>query len=163
MRAPLLLAAIVTSLALVLVVAGVNAASAGQPAVLPSPDLLGTWVSAGYNRNFARIVITRSTHSRYGSGGPPLARNWVRVHPYGTCQPTPCDWGVVDARLAVEGGGSSEGIAFSATFDQDFAIVLLTGHLAAGATKLEVDAFTRFTDGSDRADYWASQRLQRRS
>jgi hypothetical protein len=85
----------------------------------------------------------------------------VRVHPFAACEPTPCDWGVVDARLAAKNASSLEGIAFTATFDADFAITLMTGHLVHGT--LQIDTFTRFTDGSDRSDYWASQRLQRRS
>jgi len=160
MRPLLVLAAAFAFVALVPAAATVNAASAKQPAVLPTPTLLGTWV--GNDDGFARIVISRSGHCRYCAGSVPATANWVRVHPFGACTPKPCDWGVVTGRLAAANPNARSGIAFRATFDHDFALVLVTGHLIEAGT-LEVDAFTRFTDGSGRSDYWQSQELQRRS
>ena len=160
MRPLLVLAAAFAFVALVPAAATVNAASAKQPAVLPSPTLLGTWV--GNDDGFARIVISRSGHCRYCAGSVPATANWVRVHPFGACTPKPCVWGVVTGRLAAANPNARSGIAFRATFDHDFALVLVTGHLIEAGT-LEVDAFTRFTDGSGRSDYWQSQELQRRS
>lgn len=80
--------------------------------------------------------------------------NWeglptVRV--IGAGAPDPIDWGEVAgaAYAAVVGGERASG--FTASFDLDFAHVLLAGRL--DQRRLVVDAYSTFLDSSGRASY----------
>jgi hypothetical protein len=83
------------------------------------------------------------------------AGNKVKVHAYGSCEPSACDWGEV------------EGVAYAPSFESDVAATAqaITASYAGGKTivvirqvegnRLQAETFTRFTDNSGRAAYTA--------
>ena len=79
------------------------------------------------------------------SNGP---GNKIRVHAYGKCTPTPCDWGTVFADRIPDGSG----FKYRAAFNQGFAMKHLMLNINPIGT-LRVTTTVRFTDGSGRTDY----------
>lgn len=139
LRFTLLAAALI---AIFLTICGAPAAAAQTP--VATNDLNGTWVNAGPNTNgFARIVIDGTT-----------------IHPYGACQPRPCDWGIVEGRIYGASVRLAAPVAMTATFVTNFDEVVITLLLESDG-RLRVDSFTHFTDGSRRADYHGSGYLVR--
>lgn len=109
--------------------------------VVSSAPLLGTWVNVDHQtRDLVRLVIAPKG-------------NEITVHAFGACQPNPCDWRQVDARLYAETVATVPAVAFTTLYTFDFAQVTMTGYLHRGA--LFVESFTHFTDQSGRADYFA--------
>jgi len=109
--------------------------------LLPSPiDLLGTWVNVDSNtRGIVKIIL--------GS-----ART-LRVHAYGACHPTPCDWGTVDGLTYGNSVSSNRAVAFSVMYQLGFKTTIMTGHLQRGY--LVVETYDHFTDSSGRYDYYS--------
>ena len=104
----------------------------------PSSSLNGTWVNVDpQTRDVVRIVI-----------------NERKIHPYGACQPDPCDWGVLKGKSFASGVDSSNATALTAKMTTSFDRVDLTLSLESDG-RLRAEAFTHFTDGSGRADYRA--------
>jgi hypothetical protein len=139
-----------SGLATVLLCAG----AALQPAAALQPtdlsQLVGTWNVVGSSNDLVRIVITDT-------------KGVFKVHPYGACSPTPCDWGAKGALAYSSGVGSPIGIGFSASFNQVFVTNLVTGHLiqtAAGGTELEVTVQSHFAKGDGRYDYEETEDFQ---
>ena len=79
----------------------------------------------------------------------------VRVHAWGKCEPTDCDWGAV-AGIAYGPDVSSSIIttarAVTAVFTTSFSETILTIH-PFGSDRLTVTSYTRFTGGSRRSPY----------
>lgn len=113
------------------------------------PDaLVGIWTACdGETRGLVRVVIG-SSH-----GG-------TTVQAFGACQPTPCDWGVVDGLSYAADVSSSDAIAFTAMYKFSFKSVVVTGVLDSGS--LRVETFNHFTDGSGRSDYYSKGYFCRR-
>jgi len=121
-------------------------AALAAPSQAPTPinDLNGTWVNVDpHASEFSRLVIEGTT-----------------IHPYAACQPRPCDWGEVEARIYGASVRSPIPIAMTATVDNHFDQVVITLLLEADG-RLRIDSFTHFTDGSRRADYHSSGYLVR--
>ena len=81
----------------------------------------------------------------------------VKVHAWGKCQPTDCDWGTVDATAyasSVSSGLPSNAHTLAAVFKTNFNESLLVID-PAGGNKLRVEVLTRFTDNSGRSAYSA--------
>ena len=74
----------------------------------------------------------------------------VRV--FGASRPAPIDWGEVAGAAFADGVGGHQAVGFTATYDVEFARVLLAGYL--NKRLLVVDAYSMFTDASGRANYF---------
>lgn len=102
-------------------------------------DLVGRWHACDKNtRGIVRIVL--------GTKGSALT-----VQVFGSCTPTPCDWGVVEGTAYGDNVSSTEAIAFTARYDPGFKEAIVAGQLDNGT--LIVDVFNKFTDGSGRSNY----------
>jgi hypothetical protein len=75
-----------------------------------------------------------------------------RVHPYGACHPTPCDWGAIKARSFASSVDSSDVVRLTAKKKTNFSAIEMTLSLEADG-RLRAEVFTHFTDNSGRADY----------
>lgn len=109
--------------------------------VVAATPLVGTWVNCDHNtRGLVRLMIAASG-------------NEITVHAFGACQPTPCDWGVVNGMIYAENVTSVPAVAFTATYTFAFKQTVVIGHLFNGS--LVVESFDHFTDKSGRADYYS--------
>lgn len=100
-------------------------------------DYYGHWVNVD--------PATRSLVSVDIANGPGTT---IRVHPYGQCHPTPCDWGEALAEKVPIGVA----LRYRVTFDQGFATKRVRFDIYSVGT-LRVSTIVHFTDGSGRADY----------
>jgi hypothetical protein len=99
--------------------------------------LVGTWVNTDpATGGVVRVVISEVDGN-------------LRVHFFGACYPTPCDWQEVDAVAHAEFISGGNAVAFTAHYDPGFAKMNVAGHLEHGL--LIVEIFDVFTDGSARA------------
>jgi hypothetical protein len=106
-----------------------------------SKPLAGTWSNCDkQTRGIVKIVIT-------------VDAKGLVVQAYGSCHPTPCDWGAVSGHAYSSSVSSPDAVAFTAVFDAGFSETLLTGHLENGC--LIAESYTNFKDGSRRYDYYA--------
>ena len=85
--------------------------------------------------NFAEIVIEGNN-----------------IHPYAACNPTACDWGVIKAMSFGSSVQSAYPVALLAQVNNGFDQVWIAVRLGVD-DRLRVETFTRFNDGSHRADY----------
>jgi hypothetical protein len=121
------------------------------PASAGLDDFVGAWSNA--NPGTAGI-----THVVIQQLGP----NQVNVRVYGSCHPTDCDWGTVEAHSYTESVGSPDVRSVTAHFHSGFSndeIVFTRG----GGGTLKYQLFVAFTDGSGRYDYTMSDHLDRDS
>ncbi len=117
------------------------------PAAVSPVALVGTWKNINSaTRDIVKVVIAAA-----GSG--------ISVHAFGACVPSPCDWGAVNGLAYSASVSSSQAIAFTAQFKFSFSQVTLVGHLQG--RELLIEAFTHFTDGSGRNDYYAADTMVR--
>lgn len=79
----------------------------------------------------------------------------VKVHGFGQCHPTDCDWGTVMGTFEPGGGGTVH-----AKFNSGFSITRLDLHNAPGQ-RLSYEMHVKFTDTSGRAPYDMSGMLER--
>jgi hypothetical protein len=131
------------TIALVVLLAGLGTRSA--EARQPSNDLrlIGTWVNTKTDGGLVEVVIT-------GGNGS------LEVHPYGSCSPTPCDWGMHPALGFSSGVTSYTAIGFHATINFTFKTVYMQGHLIKtplGQTLLEITTQSKFVSTDPRWDY----------
>lgn len=119
---------------------GRKEAKVAAAAIAPTA-LLGTWTNCdSLTRGLVKIVITDSDPG-------------VKVHAFGACVPTACDWGAVPGVVYAADVSSSMLVAFSAYYSFGFKMTIVVGHLDAGS--LLVETFDQFTDGSDRSNYYS--------
>ena len=86
--------------------------------------------------------------------------NGLNIHPFGACHPSPCDWGIVLGKNFAGSVDSSGVAAMTAQVVTSFSETTLT--LARETDeRLRVDAFTQFTDQSNRADYHSTDYFRR--
>jgi hypothetical protein len=102
--------------------------------------LLGGWVN--YNENSTGID---RVYIDDWEGTPT-----VRV--FGACRPASLDWGEVAGAAFADGVEGHHAVGLTASYDLDFAQVLLAAYL--NKRLLVVDAYSMFTDGSGRANYF---------
>ena len=107
------------------------AASAGLAEAGPL-GFMGSWVNQDGNTGGITRVDIRSSDGR------------TRLHMWGRCHPTDCDWGEVDAK-SVAG-------TLQANWDPGFAVTEQELGVLSGG-RLQVTSYTHFTDNSGRADY----------
>jgi hypothetical protein len=121
-------------------------AEAGSAATAVSPaPLLGTWTNVNpHTTDLVKVVIAAS-----GSG--------ISVDAFGACSPTPCNWGSVPGLAYAANVSSTPAVAFSAQYTFSFAKVILTGQLQG--SRLLVETFTEFTDGSGRSNLYTTDQM----
>ena len=113
------------------------------PAFAGADDWVGHWVNSNLSTaNLVSIDITK-----------PGAN--LRVHPWGKCTPTPCDWGTVNATVP------PSGINYQAVFNPGFKTATLRLILSPDHNRLTVINQTVFTDGSGRAPYSTTEVFRR--
>jgi hypothetical protein len=81
----------------------------------------------------------------------------ANVHVWGKCHPTDCDWGGVDSFVFAPDVSSdpiSQAQALMATFTTSFSVTTL--FISPQVSRLSVQSYTRFTDGSGRSNYGSS-------
>src|SRR5579871_705883 len=124
------------------------AALATGPALADVSDFIGNWTNADSNTSgITHIVVT------------PAGGNQVRVHVFGQCHPTDCDWGVSLGHSYTEDPGSFDVRSIAARFNAGFANTLIILRKAGGDGELRFEVLTDFNDGSGRHDYDMSGRL----
>lgn len=112
----------------------------------------GSWRNSdSASGGITRLVITAS--------GPN-----ARVHAWGSCHPTDCDWGEVDGYAYGPNVGSNintSARAVTAVFTTSFSETLITIS-PAGFNRLQATTYTRFTDTSGRTPYTNTYNFVRR-
>jgi hypothetical protein len=109
--------------------------------VVNAQPILGTWVNCDHQtRGLVRLMIT-------------AAGNEVKIHGFGACSPTPCDWGAVNGLIYADNVTAIPAVAFTAVYNFGFKQTTVVGHLLKGS--LMVETFDHFTDNSGRADYYS--------
>ncbi|OPY50313.1 MAG: hypothetical protein A4E49_02788 [Methanosaeta sp. PtaU1.Bin112] len=81
----------------------------------------------------------------------------ANVHAWGKCHPTDCDWGGVNAFAFAPDVSSdpvSQAQALMATYVTSFSETTL--FISPQGSRLSVQSYTRFTDGSGRSNYGSS-------
>ena len=123
------------------------AAPAAVRAVVAS-SLVGTWQNLNKaTQNPVKIVISAS-----GVG--------LMLEAFSSCtHPEPCDWGTTSGATYALGSAGGAAGAFSALFTLASSQILLLGHLHG--RYLFIETFTQFTDGSERANHYASDTMAR--
>jgi hypothetical protein len=84
------------------------------------------------------------------------------LHPWGNCQPHPCDWNEVDSQPygpTVSADLESSTQALVAQFVTTFSRTLLIAR-PAGPTRLVIETFTVFTDSSRRTPYHGAYTME---
>lgn len=118
-----------------------------DPGDLPDADvfidpavLAGTWINTNrHTEGIVKVVIA-------------LENGVPTVQAFGACEPEPCDWGVVQAKMFAENASSRTAKTLSAVYDFGFMETSLQAFGKLGV--LVVAIFTRFKDGSGRAPYF---------
>ncbi|MBV5262404.1 hypothetical protein FLX56_28950 [Synechococcus moorigangaii CMS01] len=111
-------------------------------------EFVGTWTNTNSNTNgITRLVVTASGNN-------------LMIQAFGNCQPTDCDWG--STTLTTYGANVQDANHTRATalYQKSFAQSLLALHLQGG-DRLNLQNFTRFTDGSGRQNYAMQEAFQR--
>ena len=108
----------------------------------PTP-LLGTWLNTDrHSGGIVKVILA----ARDGA---------LTVRAFGACDPSPCDWGEVTAALFAENAGSRTVKTLSARYDFGFMETSLQAFAKLGVMVMAI--FTRFKDGSGRANYFDRQ------
>ena len=113
--------------------------------------LLGTWVPSGSSSNLAKVVI----------GGTAAA---PKVHSYGVCSPSPCDWGTVNGITYGATISTARGTTELAPYTFSFKRTQLLIKYSIDTNDVEhltVVTYNEFTDGSGRSNYTVTQNLVR--
>jgi hypothetical protein len=121
---------------------GAQRAAAPAAAVVSVDPLLGTWTNCdSKTRGIVKVILSGN----------------LKVQAFGSCTPTPCDWGTVKGLAYAANVSSSQPVAFSAIYKFSFKETILVGVLDRGS--LIVETFDNFTDGSGRSDYYSKYYL----
>ncbi len=86
----------------------------------------------------------------------------AQVHAWGSCTPTDCDWGAVEAQAFASSVSSdivSDANTLVAVFNSGFSEKTLV--IKPSGNKLKVDSYDRFLDSSGRSNYIASYTFQK--
>lgn len=124
--------------------------SARTPTVYSA--IKGTWLNANSGALVKIVIGTDSTGRLF-------------VHPYGSCSPTPCDWGIAYPVVWSGAVGSTTVRALTATYGSSTSISrLLTANLeyVNGVAHLRVNLFSHFGErGDPRYDYWITESMSK--
>jgi hypothetical protein len=120
-----------------------DAQSASGGALDCSP-LVGTWVNT---RSDTRGIVKVVLGARDGA---------LTVRAFGVCDPSPCDWGEVQADVIyADNIRSQKAIAFTAFYDFGFMESYLQANVSMGL--LIIAGFNIFKDGSGRSNYFSRE------
>jgi hypothetical protein len=108
--------------------------------VTPVSTLPAIWVNTANTGNLQAVILTKSN-------------GLLKVHSYGDCSPVPCNWGTVTGITFGLNVSAKTGNTFLAPYKFGFAKKLLEGSVNAAGTRLTVQTWTEFTDGSGRSNY----------
>jgi hypothetical protein len=115
-----------------------------RPASAGIADLLGDWRNTDpATRDVVRILISESEGT-------------IEVHVWGSCHPSPCDWGSAKALAYAPKVGAAlpeEAAYLLADFRTRFALTQVIVGPAPTDGPLQALKLTRFTDRSGRSDY----------
>jgi len=124
---------------------------AGQRPAL-NASALGTWKPAAPSGNLAKLVIGGTTAN-------------PTVHGYGSCSPTPCDWGTVKGLAYGTSISSTKGnyllAPYTFSFKRDQLVISYYRNPLTGAERITVSSYNEFTDGSGRSNYAKVETLVR--
>ncbi|MGH9898532.1 MAG: hypothetical protein ACRD4L_06755 [Pyrinomonadaceae bacterium] len=115
----------------------------GRKAAIDLSQFVGSWMTANSKtRGIVRINVTTDDDE-------------LKVHAFGACSPSPCDWGQTSGTVFSDGINSTKGLAFSAVYDFGF----METHLQAKVKKgvLVVASFNKFKDDSGRSNYFSRE------
>lgn len=116
-------------------------------AEVSTKPLLGTWTNCDKaTRGIVKVILS-------------VEGSTLIVQAFGSCSPTPCDWGKVKGLAYAANVSATEAVAFSAIYKFGFKETILVGSLDRGS--LIVESFDNFTDGSGRSDYYSKYYLCR--
>lgn len=123
-----------------------------RPAAAAINDFTGTWVNTDSDtRGVTRVVVTRVT-------------NAVNVQAFGSCTPSDCDWGTVQAEVygpSVSDNAFAKAEALTAVFNSGFSETTVV--LIKESGQLKGKFLTRFTDGSGRSSYVNTETFQKQA
>jgi hypothetical protein len=119
----------------------------GGVAKLSADRITGTWHATDLHARGA--VELRLTEAEDG----------LFVQVFGASSVEPIDWGRVRAGTYGAGVTADTAMAFTAVFDFGFLTASLAAYVKQGI--LVLDIFTKFTDGSGRADYFSREFFHR--
>src|SRR4051812_19104253 len=105
---------------------------------IPAPAFVGTWNNIASTGHFVKLSFD-------------VVAGQLRVHAFGACSPTPCDWGIQNALVYGANVSDANGTAFTAQYDFGFEHVIITGKVTRRSLKTQT--YTQFTDGSGRSNY----------
>lgn len=118
---------------------------AGSVDVTP---FLGDWLSTNSDtRGIARLTIAGDDDG-------------LNIHGFGACPPSFSDWSETRGRVFADGVTSKKGLAFSALYDFGFKETYLQAKVKKGV--LVVANLNRFTDGSNRSNYFSREFFYRK-
>jgi hypothetical protein len=109
--------------------------------VPPAGALAGTWLDNAASNGVRAVELSAGR------------RGQLRVHAYGACSPVPCDWGTTAGVTFGSSATAASGNTFLAAYRSAFETTVLDGTVTAGGTRLILQIWTEFTDGSDRSNY----------
>jgi hypothetical protein len=110
----------------------------------------GLWVNLNpATNNIVRFLVIPTP------GGP-------RVHTYGKCSPTPCDWGQVPLVTYGNNIADTDHKHGTAVYSFGFATTAMTFQLL-DATTMEVHTYNQFLDGSGRQNFHTVERFRKLS
>lgn len=122
--------------------------SLSLPALADAPDYTTEWSGTWVNQNSNTSGITRFVLVPNGS-------HKFKVHVYGKCHPTDCDWGTTEMITYAR----QDGYYFygTANYAQGFKNTALIFTLAEGPVVLE--SFNQFLDNSNRRNYYTREQF----
>jgi hypothetical protein len=134
--------------AVALATAAVAIAGFTPAALADIGDFIGSW----NNADPSTAGITHVVVQPVGGG------NAVRVHVFGRCHPSDCDWGTVMGHAYTDSVSSPEARSVVATFNSGFSTDQVILRRGPGHT-LRMDLYVAFTDASGRNDYMTTGQL----
>lgn len=103
---------------------------------ISASDFKGTWVNTNTSaKGMIKFIITSGT-----------------FHGYGSCSPTPCDWGTTPLTLYSTSVSDPNDIAGTAQYNFGFAKQMVTLRMVTPYS-IKANHYTQFTDGSGRHNY----------
>ena len=119
------------------------------PVAAHAQGLDGAWTAVDNRGAITRIVVSFD------------ASGQRRVHAYGACTPSECDWGSVPMTTYGASVSDTSAIAGIAGFRNSFSLTTVAISQYGSPDSLQMDVFTRFTDGSGRKNYAVHEVMQR--
>ena len=102
--------------------------------------IIATWINTHTaSRGIVKVVLSNNEGA-------------LAVQAFGACDPSPCDWGERTPAVFAENVGSRTAKTISVVYDFGFMETSLQVFTKLGV--MVVAVFTRFKDGSSRADYF---------